>query len=146
MSSVVLPYWMEVVRAIGPAFGSLLAVLAAIAAAVIAYRAYRQRERADGLSYRQRKVADERAEWWRRTQWTIDYASDPDEEKVRIGLRTLRFLLSSDLASEEDKAMVRALLTVVITAREGRDYNGSTASDATKLRSRWTPSWGRRGK
>lgn len=156
MDQAQLPLWIEVVRAIGPTIGSLLLVATAATAAIIAWRTYRQRKdadekvyhqrkEADEKAYRQRKDADERAEWWRRAQWAIDYASDPDTEKVRIGLRTLRFLLTSDLASPEDKALVRALLDVVIATRQNRTYNGSTGSAGSSPRPQRRFPWSRRG-
>lgn len=135
MDTTALPYWMEVVRAIGPAVGSLLIFATAATAAIVAWK-----------TYRQRKEADERAEWWRRTQWAIDYASDHDLEKGRIGLRTLRFLMSSDLASPEDKSMVKDVLAVTITAQQNRTYNGSTEQGPSAPRPRQKSPWTRRGK
>jgi hypothetical protein len=134
MNVTALPYWMEVVRAIGPAAGSLLVFLTAAIAAIVAWK-----------TYRQRKAADERAEWWRRTQWAIDYASDHDLEKGRIGLRTLRFLMSSDLASPEDKSMVKDVLAVTIAAHQSRTYNGSTDQRPAEPRRRRLFPWTSRG-
>ena len=67
MDDVDLPGWLEVLRAVGLGLGPFLVFLSALVAAIVAWRAYRQR-----------KEADERAEWWRRTQLAIDYASDED--------------------------------------------------------------------
>jgi hypothetical protein len=145
MDEAALPLWMEVVRALGAGLGPLLLFLSAVIAAAIAWKAYRQRKAADELSYRQRKQADDRAEWWRRTQWAIDYASDRDDERTRIGIRALDYLMVSELATEEDIALVRGILDAVIEGSRARDYNGSTGQGKPTVFDPWWCPWKRRG-
>ncbi|MEX5237892.1 hypothetical protein [Kocuria arenosa] len=156
MTAMTLPYWMEVVRAIGPTIGSLLVFATALTAAIVGWKTYRQRKEADDLSYRQRKTADEldyrqrkkaddRAEWWRRTQWAVDYASDPDVERARIGVRALDYLMVSELATEEDIALIRGILSAVIEGNRAGAYNGPTTRDSPAApRARRFP-WSGRG-
>lgn len=134
MTGQTLPLWMEVLRAIGPSIGSLLVFLTAATAAAVAWKTYRQRKAADALAYQQRKEADAREELWRRTQWAIDYASDPDEGKAGIGLEALNRLTVSPLAAGDDRELVQAMLGEVIAARAKRTYNGSTADTAERQR------------
>lgn len=126
MNPTDLPQWLGMIRAAGLGLGPLLTFAAALIAAKIAHRAYRQR-----------KEADERAEWWRRVQWALEYASDPDAEKVRIGLRALNHLVDSSLANDDDKDMVRDVLDEVIDVAAERDYNGATRPGVDRPRSRW---------
>lgn len=145
MNVTALPYWMEVVRAIGPALGSLLLFATAATAAIVAWKTYRQRKAADELALRQRKEADDRAEWWRRAQWAIDYASDRDDERTRIGIRALDHLLVSDLATAEDIVLIRGILDAVIEGSRDRAYNETTSQAAPAAPwVRWFP-WTRRG-
>ena len=135
MDDVNLPGWLEVLRAVGLGLGPFLVFLSALVAAIVAWRAYRQR-----------KEADERAEWWRRTQWAIDYASDEDAGKAGIGLEALSRLEDSPLATDEDRQLMKAILAEVIAARASRTYNEKAASVAEKTRPRRRFPWVRRGK
>ncbi len=123
MEQAELPGWLDVVRAIGLGFGPFLTFIAAVIAAVIAYNAYAQR-----------KQADARAEWWRRAQWALEYASDSDIEKVRIGLRALNHLIDSPLAGDDDKGMITDVLDEVIDVAATRDYNKATKPDRPRSR------------
>ena len=38
---------------------------------------------------RQKAVADDRAEWWKRTQWALDRALDEDGDSKALGLAAL---------------------------------------------------------
>jgi hypothetical protein len=145
MDDVSLPAWLEILRALGLGFGPLLVFSSAVIAAYIAWRTYRQRERADELAYRQRKEADERSEWWRRTQWAVDHATDADEERAIIGLEALTLLAASPLAAEEDRDLLETLFEEIVAARAARTYNGNTASDAETKRPGWKFRRARRG-
>lgn len=140
-----LPMWMEVVRALGVGLGPVLLFLSALIAAIIAWKTYRQRTAADALSYRQRKEADEREEWWRRTQWAIDYASEEHEEKAAIGLAALDLLQVSPLATADDRMLLDTLYRQIIAARASRAYTGTTASTAERPRAQRAFPWIRRG-
>ncbi|MCJ8503783.1 hypothetical protein MRU69_02740 [Kocuria flava] len=130
MTASALPYWLEVVRALGAGIGPVLLFLTAAIAAFVAWMTYRQRKAADDLTLRQRKEADDRAEWWRRAQWAIDYAADRDDERTRIGIRALDHLLVSDLATDEDVVLIRGILDAVIEGTRDRAYNGTTSQEA----------------
>ena len=145
MTLMTLPYWLEVVRAIGPTVGSLLLFATALTAAIVGWKTYRQRKEADDLSYRQRKKADDRAEWWRRTQWAVDYASDEREEKAAIGLAALDMLQVSPLATADDRELLNTLYGQIIAARATRPYTGTTASTAERARAKRPFRWTRRG-
>ena len=51
---------------------------------------------------RQKAIADDRAEWWKRTQWALDSALDEDEDTRALGLAALEVLASSELARNEE--------------------------------------------
>ncbi|MFI7481615.1 hypothetical protein ACH9EU_04275 [Kocuria sp. M1R5S2] len=141
MSDAQLPMWLEVLRALGTGLGPVLLFVSAVIAAVIAWKTYKQREEAD----RQHKEADERAEWWRRTQWAIDHASAEDEEKAIIGVEALTLLSKSPLAADEDRVMLETLFEEIIAARTARPYNEKSAPDAPRQCPRWRFPRARRG-
>lgn len=138
MNEAQLPMWLEVVRALGGGLGPVLLFLTALTAAAIAWKTYSQRKVADDLSYQQRKEADEREEWWRRTQWAIDYAADEHEEKAAIGLAALDMLQISPLATADDRMLIDTLYRQIIAARAGRTYTGTTATPTERPRIRRT--------
>lgn len=51
---------------------------------------------------RQKAVADDRAEWWKRTQWALDRALDEDRDSKALGLAALDVLARSELARNEE--------------------------------------------
>jgi hypothetical protein len=51
---------------------------------------------------RQKAVADDRAEWWKRTQWALDRALDEDLDGKALGLAALDVLARSELARNEE--------------------------------------------
>jgi hypothetical protein len=78
------PDWLRYAVAFAP-------LLAAIIAAWIAWR-----------TLAQRREADRRDQWWKRTQWAIDLAMDRDFSRAVVGLVALKHLAASDLCTEED--------------------------------------------
>ena len=72
----------------GAAFAPLLA---AVIAGWIAWR-----------TLAQRREADRRDQWWKRTQWAIGLAMDPDFSRAIVGLVALKHLAASDLCTDED--------------------------------------------
>lgn len=101
--------WWEVLGALGP----LAILLGAIVAAVIGGITLRQRSRADALALAQKsesdadalaqkRRADDRSEWWRRSQWALDHALDDRPSAKALGLATLEILAHSTLARAED--------------------------------------------
>lgn len=79
--------WWEVLGALGP----LAILLGAIVAAVIG-----------GFTFRQRALADDRSEWWRRAQWALDRALDDHPSTKALGLATLEVLAHSTLAHADE--------------------------------------------
>ena len=71
-------------------------------AAVIGGVTLGQRSRADALALAQKRRADDRSEWWRRTQWALDRALDVRPSTKALGLATLEVLAHSTLAHAED--------------------------------------------
>ena len=51
---------------------------------------------------RQKAIADDRAEWWKRTQWALDRALDEDQDIKALGLAALDVLARSELARNEE--------------------------------------------
>lgn len=99
------PQWWEIVGALAP----VAVLLAAILAAVTAYATLRQRAAADRSALDQKRRADDRAEWWRRTQWAIDAATSVDPIRQEAGVEALLQLSYSELATEEDRLILDAI-------------------------------------
>jgi GAF domain-containing protein len=99
------PQWWEIVGALAP----LAVLLAAVLAAVTAFATLRQRATADRAALEQKRRADDRAEWWRRTQWAIDAATSLDPIRQEAGVEALLQLSYSDLATEEDRLILDAI-------------------------------------
>ncbi|TYD00072.1 hypothetical protein FQ377_00965 [Arthrobacter echini] len=125
-----LPWW-EVVGALAP----LAVLLAAVLAAITAFASLRQRATADRAALGQRRRADDRAEWWRRTQWGIDAATSADPVRQEAGVKALLQLSSSELATEEDRLILDAIwardpladpVAVLDGPTTGSDTGGST--------------------
>jgi hypothetical protein len=78
------PDWLRYAAAFAP-------LLAAVIAGWIAWR-----------TLAQRRQADRRDQWWKRTQWAIDLAMDRDFSRAIVGLVALKHLAASDLCTRED--------------------------------------------
>lgn len=87
------------------------AALAPFVVAVVALLALWQRSRADGKALAQRHTADDRSEWWKRTQWALDSAFSNDTARSKAGIGALRILAESDLATAEELAVLDAVWT-----------------------------------
>ncbi|HET6240548.1 MAG TPA: hypothetical protein VFD99_00985 [Arthrobacter sp.] len=92
-ASAVPAEWWQIVAALGP-----LAVL--LAAAVGAFMAWR--------TLRQKAIADDRAEWWKRTQWALDAVLSGDKKRGTVGLKVLSVLGESELAGPGELAVLEA--------------------------------------
>lgn len=99
------PSWWEVVGALAP----FAVLLAAVLATLTAFATLRQRAAADRATLDQRRRADDRAEWWRRTQWAIDAATSLDPVRQEAGVEALLQLSYSELATEEDRLILDAI-------------------------------------
>lgn len=85
--------WWQILAALGP----LAVLLGALVAGVIGWR-----------TLRQKAEADNRAEWWKRTQWALDAVYSGDKKRGTIGLKVLSVLGESDLAGAGELAVLEA--------------------------------------
>lgn len=69
---------------------------------------YQQGWETEAAALGQQAEADDRAEWWRRTEWALNLALDQNKEARIIGLKTLDALARSELAREEDLELLDA--------------------------------------
>lgn len=58
--------------------------------------------------------AARRTEWWKRTQWAIDLALDPEERKQEVGVLALNQLLDSELARQDDRDVANAVMAALV--------------------------------
>lgn len=117
------PAWWELLAALGP----LAVLMAAVIGAAISWRTLRQRTVADAHALRQRSDADDRAEWWKRTQWALDHALRGDPGSKALGLATLAVLAQSSLARDEE-------LELLDIAWQSVDEAGQNAAFAPSAR------------
>ncbi|WP_066587865.1 hypothetical protein [Cellulomonas timonensis] len=87
VDAAVDPDWLGWAVVLGPA----ATLCAGAVAGVVAYLAVAQRRRADA-----------KAEWWRRTQWALDEVLSGAPERRRVGVAVLYRLAESELAAPED--------------------------------------------
>lgn len=152
--------WWQVLAALGP----LAVLLAAVIGAVVSLRTLRHRAIADSATLSQQREADNRSEWWSRTQWALDSSLSADPRRAELGLGVLAVLADSRLASPEELEIITVawadpltLAPAAATARAreavrpvreaaSRDHGVQTA--AAKLRlvtdrrlGRATPDW-----
>ena len=85
--------WWQILAALGP----LAVILGAVIAGVIGWR-----------TLQQKAEADNRAEWWKRTQWALDAVHSGDRNRGAIGLRVLKVLGESELAGDGELAVLAA--------------------------------------
>lgn len=87
-----LPEWMQWVEACTRALLPVIALLAAF----VAYK-----------SYRQRRVADNRSEWWRRVSDAIELCTTSEEQVGRnTGMALMTHLLKDTTATQVDAKML----------------------------------------
>lgn len=92
------------------------ALLAASLVTWIGWRNLKHQQRAldesmksDAASLDQKRQADGRSEWWRRTQWALAASTSEDTRMYAYGTGILDRLSESDLATPEDKALLDAV-------------------------------------
>ena len=85
--------WWQIVAALGP----LAVLLGALVAGIIGWR-----------TLKQKAEADNRAEWWKRTQWALDAVYSGDRKRGAIGLKVLTVLGESELAGDGELAVLEA--------------------------------------
>ena len=85
--------WWQILAALGP----LAVLLGALVAGVIGW-----------WTLKQKAEADNRAEWWKRTQWALDAVYSGDQKRGTIGLKVLKVLAESELAGDGELAVLEA--------------------------------------
>lgn len=85
--------WWQILAALGP-----LAVL--LGAGIGGFFAWR--------TLKQKAEADNRSEWWKRTQWALDAVYSGDKKRGTVGLKVLKVLGESDLAGTGELAVLEA--------------------------------------
>ena len=85
--------WWQILAALGP----LAVLLGAIIAGFIGWR-----------TLQQKAEADNRAEWWKRTQWALDAVHSGDRKRGTLGLKVLKVLGESELAGDGELAVLEA--------------------------------------
>ncbi|HSL36278.1 MAG TPA: hypothetical protein VK883_05560 [Arthrobacter sp.] len=94
--------WWEVLAALGP----LAVLLAAVIGAAVSLRTLRQRAAADTAALAQQREADNRSEWWNRSQWALDSSLSEDPRRAELGLGVMAVLAESGLASPEELKII----------------------------------------
>ncbi|HEV7168907.1 MAG: hypothetical protein ACHQ7M_21285 [Chloroflexota bacterium] len=117
--------WWQIVAALSP----LAILLAAVVAAIVGLLTLRQKSAADARALAQRTEADNRSEWWRRTQWALDKAMSPDADSKALGLATLSVLARSELARAEELQLLDIAWKSVMNEADGPAEDGGPAED-----------------
>jgi hypothetical protein len=105
--------WWQIFAALGP----LAVLLAAVIAAIINWRTLKQRTEADALSLEQKREsdanalnqkqqADDRAEWWKRAQWSLDSSLSNNPRRAELGLEIMAVLADSGLVGDEELGII----------------------------------------
>lgn len=94
-----MPQWVQYIEALTP----VGAVLLTATAAFIAFKTYQQRKR-----------ADDRAEWWRRVQFTVGLMLSNDSAERDAGMELMNHLWGIPDADPGDLEMIRNVARVVI--------------------------------
>lgn len=87
------PEWWQIVAALSP----FAVLVGAIVAGIIGFR-----------QIKQKREADNRAEWWKRTQWALDAVYSGDPKRGTVGLKVLTVLAESDLAGKGELDVLEA--------------------------------------
>ncbi|QOD06136.1 hypothetical protein [Pseudarthrobacter sp. BIM B-2242] len=87
------PEWWQIVAALSP----LAVLIGAVVAAIIGFR-----------QIKQKREADNRAEWWKRTQWALDAVYSGDDRRGTVGLKVLTVLAESELAGKGELDVLEA--------------------------------------
>lgn len=95
-----LPMWLQIIEACA----RILLPVVAVTAAVVAY-----------LSYRQRRLADNRSEWWRRVASAIELCATAEDKIGRnTGMTLMNHLLKDPTATQADAAMLAEVANELI--------------------------------
>lgn len=80
---------------------------------------------------RQKAVADDRAEWWKRTQWALDRALNEYGDSKALGLAALDVLARSELARNEELELLDIAWESVYGAGESTGSGQHVAAQVT---------------
>lgn len=70
----------------------------------------------------QRWRADRGTHWWNRTQWALDLSlNSDDEEKARLGIEVLTYILRSKLSTREQADFIEIAADRVLSQRRYLD-------------------------
>lgn len=92
----------------GPSFWTILSALGPLVTLLAAYLVYRSAKK----TLKQKQEADDRAEWWRRTQWALESAASKDEKLNAAGTAMIPLMNTSKLISDEDKDLLDTIWKV----------------------------------
>lgn len=87
------PEWWQIVAALSP----FAVLIGAIVAGIIGFN-----------QIKQKREADNRAEWWKRTQWALDAVNSGEPRRGTMGLKVLTVLAESDLAGKGELDVLAA--------------------------------------
>ncbi|GGH92288.1 hypothetical protein ACFFGR_04400 [Arthrobacter liuii] len=87
------PEWWQIVAALSP----FAVLVGAVVAGIIGFN-----------QIKQKREADNRAEWWKRAQWALDAAYSGDPKRGTVGLKVLTALAESDLAGKGELDVLEA--------------------------------------
>ncbi len=88
---------------------------------------------------RQKAIADDRAEWWKRTEWALERALNQDEDIKALGLAALDVLARSELARDEELELLDIAWKSVNGVEEDhahRHVSAKVSSSATRSQHR----------
>lgn len=95
-----LPAAMQVIESIA----RMLLPFVGVGAAVVAF-----------LSYRQRRLADNKAEWWRRVSRAIELCATAEDQIGRnTGMTLMNYLLTDPTTTQEDAEMLADVVDTLI--------------------------------
>jgi hypothetical protein len=103
-----------------PSFWTNVGSLGPFVALLAAWLVYRSAKKA----LKQREKADDRAEWWRRTQWALEATVSEDDTMNGYGTGMLKLLADSELATADDRALLDNVW---------KDSDAATEQDAEEL-------------
>lgn len=111
-----VPVWLQTALALAQVASALVAVLVPIVAVIGAVVAF--------LSYRQRRLADNRAEWWSRASLALELSRTREPLLGRnTGMQMLTSLLSDESVGQADRELLRdatdALLEEITSTDDG---------------------------
>lgn len=92
------------------------------------------------FSYRHRRIAHNRAEWWRRAQYAIDLVCTEDDKVGRnTGMRLLTHLLKDPSSTQSDAELLEDTVDSLIDEVVSRAGRGDRPERRSPRLPRWHP-------